>query len=173
MGKHFDSIIPQLDHLSLCRVDKTDLEHLLLLSTSLQALHCYYDGSEHEGLAEGFDQIRRIDVKELYFNWMVERESSDNWETDFEAIAKFKEVVEGKDGLKRLRLECTFRYTDRPSTDVCNQALARWKRIKKEFELICVRKGIEVLHLAASLEVGCTFPGYFSFDDDRSFIWEA
>jgi hypothetical protein len=148
IGKYFDSIIPQLDHLSLSWFDVFDLERLLLLSTSLQSLHCLHQTSEYEGLAKAFDQIRRHDVKELNFKWLVVRGSSHNWETDFEAIAKFKKVVEGRDGLKRLRLEFIFEYISRrPSRDVCNRALVRWKGIKKELELICARTGIEVVTL--------------------------
>jgi hypothetical protein len=158
MGKHFDSIIPQLDHLSLSRVDKTELEHLLLLSTSLQSLHCYYDGSEHEGLAKALDQIRRNDIKELHFKWVVERESSHNWETDFEAIAKFKNVMGGKDELERVTLELSFDYSQRPSSDVCNRALLRWKGIKDELNSIGLKNGIKVVI------VSCRY----CYDDDES-----
>jgi hypothetical protein len=150
VGKHFGSIIPQLDHLSLSWVNEPDLERLLLLSTSLQSLHCRYQGSEYGGLAKAFDQIRRLDIKELNFNWMMNQESSHNWETDFEAIAKFKKVMGGKDELERLTLELGFAYDTRPSSDVCNRALARWKGIKKELELICARKAIEVVALTCS-----------------------
>jgi hypothetical protein len=163
IGKYFDSIIPQLDHLSLSWVDATDLEHLLLLSTSLQSLHCYYDGSEHEGLAKGFDQIRRMDVKGLYFNWMIERESSYNWETDFETIANFTKVMGEKDELERVTLELSFDYRTRPSRDVGNRALARWKGIKDELNSICVKNRIEVVAISCSYS--------YEADERDTLIW--
>jgi hypothetical protein len=155
MGKHFDPIIPQLDHLSLNYLHETDLEHLLLLSTSLQSLRCRYNNSV-EGCSKVIDQISRIDAKELQFDWRLVHQNSDNWETDFESIEKFKKVVERKDELKRVELDFTFNdYSQRPSQNVCDQAFSRWKAIKDELELICVKQGIEVVTLSCDF-----FHGY-------------
>ena len=65
-GRHYDSMIPQLDHLTLNYLYESDLEHLLLLSTSLQTLSCRHDSSA-EGCSRVIDQIIRIDVKDLRF----------------------------------------------------------------------------------------------------------
>jgi hypothetical protein len=155
IGKYFDSIIPQLDHLTLSRVDKTDLERFLLLPTSLQSISCKYDSSV-EGLTGVLAQIMRIDVKEFHFSWSIVRESSDNWETVFEAIAKFKKVMGGKDELKRVTLELSLDYSRRPSSDVCNRALLRWKGIKDELNSIGVKNGIEVATVSCSFSVAGT-----------------
>jgi hypothetical protein len=144
-GQLYDSVIPQLDHLHPYCHYAADLEHLLLLSTTLQSLRCNYDGSEHEGLAKVIDQIRRINVKDLRFFQRSKSDSSDNWEKDFDSIEKFKKAVECKDGLKQVGLDFTFKYYQRPSEDVCNRAFGSWKRIKDEFKSICVKKGIEVV----------------------------
>jgi hypothetical protein len=165
VGKQFDSVIPQLDHFHPYCHYATDLEHLLLLSTTLQSLRCNYDGSEHEGLAKVRHAIGRIDVKELQFEQILQFDSSDNWETDFESIEKFKKVLECKDGLNQVGLDFTFKYRQRPSEDVCNRALARWRGIKAELELICVRRGIEVMELTCHLEDSDNY--------HEEYIWEA
>jgi hypothetical protein len=145
----FELIIPQLDHLTLRGLHETDIEHLLLPSPSLQLLHCSCDSSS-EGTTRMIKQIIRIDLKELHFTWSIQRESSDNWETDFDLIEKFKKVMGGKDELERVKLVLSFEYDTSPSRDACNRALVRWKGIKKELELICARKGIEVVALTCS-----------------------
>jgi hypothetical protein len=98
------------------------------------------------------DHCYRMHVKELEFEFcpITRLESSDNWETDFESIEKFKRVVGGKDGLKRLRLEFKLKYSQRPSEDVCNRALLRWKGIKDELNSIGVKNGIEVATVSCS-----------------------
>jgi hypothetical protein len=147
-GHHYDSIIPQLYHLTIdwYWLAKTELERLLLLSTSLQSLRCSYDSSV-EGFSKIIDQIGRIDVKEVYIHWRLEHESSDNWEADFESIEKFKGLVAGKDELERVELGFNITSRQRLSVDRFNQAFTRWKAMKDELELICVKKGIEVVAL--------------------------
>ncbi len=86
-------------------------------------------------------------MKELHFGRILGPDSSDNWETDFEMIEKLKKLIAGKDELKQVKLNFTFDYSQAPSMDVCNRALARWKGIKQELKLICVKKGIEVMEL--------------------------
>jgi hypothetical protein len=146
-GRLYDSITPKLDHLSLNWLHETDLEHLFLLSTSLQSLRCVYDRPV-EGLSNVIEQISRIAVKELDFFLRIHRESSNNWETDFEPIEKFKKLVEVKDELKRVKLKFIFEYGQRPLEDVCDQAFTRWKASKDELKLICVKKGVEVVALS-------------------------
>jgi hypothetical protein len=154
-GRLYDSIIPQLDHLSLNWLHETDLEHLLLLSTSLQTLRCRYD-SPVEGLSNVIKHISRIAVKELDFSRTIKHESSDNWEADFDSIEKFKGLVAGKDGLKRLELKFSIKYSQRRSLDPCDHALARWKGIKDELKSICLEKGIEAVALTCNLVYGDT-----------------
>jgi hypothetical protein len=144
VGHLYNSLIPQLHHLSLSWLHETDVEHLLLLSTSLQSLHCDYWGAT-EGLAKVLKHISRIAMKDLHFSYTIELDSSGNWETDFDSTEKVKKVMECKDGLNRVRLGFTFIYHREPSEDVCNRALTSWKRIKAEFKSICVKKGIEVV----------------------------
>jgi hypothetical protein len=158
-GQFYDSIIPQLDHLNLFWIDETDLERLLLLSTSLQSLSCLYRTSSG-GLTKVLTQIMRIDVKELHFWRYIALDSSDNWKTDFESIEKLKKLIAGKDELKQVKLRFTFRYGQCPSKDVRNRALARWKGIKQELELIRVKKGIEVMELTCE------------FRHDNTLLWE-
>jgi hypothetical protein len=86
-------------------------------------------------------------VKELHFIRHIDLDSSANWETDYEMIEKLKKLIAAKDELKRVKLNFTFGYGQCPSKDVCNRALARWKGIKQELKLICVKKGIEVMEL--------------------------
>jgi hypothetical protein len=158
-GQLYDSIIPQLDHLTLYWLDETDLERLLLLATSLQSLRCsYYNSSE--GLTKVLTQIMRIDVKELHFRRYIDLDRSDNWETDFESIEKLKKLIAGKDELKQVKLDFTFRYGQCPSKDVRDRALAKWKGIKQELKLICVKKGIEVVELTCR------------FRHDKTTLWE-
>jgi hypothetical protein len=157
----YDSIIAQLDHLLLCWLSVADVEHLLLLSTTLQSLHIEYrDANNHEAASKVLNQISRVDVEQLRFSHAIELESSDNWETNFE-LEKFKKVIQGKDGLKCLELALEFIYDEKPSDHVCDQALARWKVIKGELELTCIKKGIEVVAFTCSLS------------EDDEVIWEA
>jgi hypothetical protein len=149
-GQIYGSIIPQIDRLSLGWIPPANLEHLLVLSTSLQFLRVEFMGS-HDDVSKVHNQISRIDVKDLVYLQRIHGESSDNWETDFESIQKFKKVVEGKDELKELGLNFGFQYRARPSEIVSAQALARWKAIKGELESICVKKGIVVERLTCSL----------------------
>jgi hypothetical protein len=102
----------------------------------------------------------RIDVKELHFGLYIDLDSSDSWETDFESIQKLKKLIAGKYELKQVKLNFTFDYQQRPSMDVCNRALARWKGIKQELELIRVKKGIEVMELTCK------------FRHDNTLLWE-
>jgi hypothetical protein len=160
IDKSYISVVPQLNHLHLWWLCVADVEHLLLLSTALQSLSIEY-GNYNEGASKVLNQISRLDVEELRFSPMIAHESSDNWETDFELMEKCKKVIKGKDGLKRVELSFVFNYFERPSDDVCDQALARWKAIKGELELTCVKEGTEVLGLTCRLIHG---------HDD---IWEA
>ena len=86
-------------------------------------------------------------MEELHLSRILGPDSSDNWETDFEMIEKLKKLIAGKDELKQVKLNFTFDHSQIPSMDVCNRALARWKGIKQELKLICVKKGIEVMEL--------------------------
>jgi hypothetical protein len=159
-GQLYYSIIPQLDHLTLFWLNETDVEHLLLLSTSLQTLRCRCD-RPGEGFSKVIDQISRIGVTELQLHWRLEHENSDNWAADFDSIEKFKGLVAGKDELERVELEFSVKYSQRRSLDRCDQALARWKRIKDELKSICVKNGIEVIALTCRYVQGYTA------------IWEA
>jgi hypothetical protein len=143
VGRLFDSIIPQLDHLCLTWLRKNDLEHLLGLSTSLQSLSIRYSNIDGR-IPEVVNHISRMKVKELDVSWIVKLEGSDDWETDFDLIEKFKRLVEAKDGLKRVELDFRFQYDDDPSQDVCDQALKRWKVMKNDLKLVCAKNGIEV-----------------------------
>jgi hypothetical protein len=151
VGRLYDSIILQLDHMYLYSLPVTDVENLLLRSTALESLHvsCLnYD----EGLSRVRDQFLRMDMKELIFSHWIHLETSDDWETDFELIEKFREVVVAKAGLKRVELVFMFIYSERPSYDVSAQALARWSGIKGDLESICVKRGIEVGSLMCYFE---------------------
>jgi hypothetical protein len=103
-------------------------------------------------------------VQELDFCRTIAFQSSDNWERDFESIEKFNKVVAGKDELKRLKLDFSFEYVQRPSKGVCNRSLARWKQIKKELKSICVKEGIEIVDLT------CALP---DLDIPDEYIWQA
>jgi hypothetical protein len=160
VGQLCDSIIPQLDHLFLDSLLVADVEHLLVLSTSLQSLRVQFMGSDDD-VSKVPNQVNRINVKDLHYLQKIERASSDNWETDFESIQKFKKLVEGKEELKELELGFIFEYHKKPSELVSAQALARWKGIKGELELTCVKKGIEVVAFT------------YSLSKDAKVIWEA
>jgi hypothetical protein len=159
-GQVYGSITPQLDHLSLHSISATNLEHLLVLSTSLQSLRVEFMGS-NDDVSKVHNQIRRIDVKDLQYLQRIHGPSSDNFETDFESIQKFKKVIQGKDGLERVELGFMFRYLEAPSDDASDQALARWIGIKGELESICAKKGTEVGSLTCRL------------DDIEDQIWAA
>jgi hypothetical protein len=154
-GQLYDSIVPQLDHLTISWLDETELERLLLLSTSLQSLRCRYNSSV-VGCSKVIDQISRINVKELQCHWALDHQDSDTWETDFESIEMFKGLVAGKDELKRLELKFSIKFSRRRSLDRCDQALARWKGIKDELKSICLEKGIEAVALTCNFVYGDT-----------------
>jgi hypothetical protein len=153
VGQLYDSILPQLNHLTLSSLCVADFEHLLPLTTLLQSLRIAFK-NYNERLAKVLKQVSRVDVKDLLLFHGTQREYSDNWETDFELIEEFKKLVERKEGLIRVKLDLHFRYRDRPSEDVSTRFLARWKGIKGEkgeLESICVKKGIVVERLTCSL----------------------
>jgi hypothetical protein len=146
LERRYDSIIPQLAHLFLYEFTEADLEHLLLLSTSLQSLHIRSNCSPH-GICKAINQISRRNVEEMHVIFLINVESPDDWETNFELIEKFKKVLEGKDEWKRIELEFRFQYREDLSEDVCDQALERWKVMKNDIKLVCVKNGIEVVGL--------------------------
>jgi hypothetical protein len=98
VGQIYDSIIPQLDHLSIYGIHHAEVEHLLLLSISFQTLsvRCDYHDSL-EGFSKVFDQLSRLDVTELVLHSEFTFRRKDNWEAEFESIGKLQKVVEGKD----------------------------------------------------------------------------
>jgi hypothetical protein len=164
-GQLYDLLIPQLDHLSFNSRHETNLEHLLLLSTSLESLRCSYSYDRAgEGLSAVLNQIMRIDVQELCFSPKMRLRRSDNWEADFNTIAEFKKLVDGKDELKRVSLDFHFEYRKTPSEDVCARALLRWKGIKAELESICIRRGIETFAFTCYLE---------DRETQQNLIWKA
>jgi hypothetical protein len=150
VGQLYDSILAQLDHLFLRVLDVTDSERLLSLSTSLQSLAIILK-NYNEGLVKVLNQLNQMDVKKLVLFHLIRRQSSDNWETDFELLEEIKKLVKGKEALKQVALDIRFQYVQRPSEDVCDRALSRWKGIKGELESIFVKKGIAVGHLTCSL----------------------
>jgi hypothetical protein len=150
LGQIYDSMLPPLTHLLLFSLCVTDLQHLLPLSTSLQSLSIIFE-NYNEGLVNVLDQLSRMDVKKLRLCHLVQRQTSDNWETDFDLMEEFKRLVERKEAFIPVKLNFAFKYRARPSEIVSAQALARWKGIKGEFESICVKKGIAVERLECSL----------------------
>jgi hypothetical protein len=150
VGQLYDSTLPQLDHLNLYTLCVADFEHILPLATSLDTLEIIFKNYP-EGLAKVLKLVSRVDVKDLLIYYVIHLVHCDNWETDFELIEEFKRLVEGKVGLTSVKFGFNFAYSNRAAADVCDQALARWKRIKDEFESICVKKKIEVGILTCSL----------------------
>jgi hypothetical protein len=150
VGQLYDSILPQLDRLCIGSLCTTDIERLLPLSAPLLSLRTTFR-EYNDGLSKVLDQLRRMDLKRLLLFHQIERGISDDWETDFEWVQKFKKVAEGNGALNRVVLVFIFSYTQRPSVDVRDRALARWKGIKRELESIFVKKGIEVGSLSCRL----------------------
>jgi hypothetical protein len=150
LGQIYDSILPQLNHLAFSSLCVAEFEHLLSLSTSLQSLSITFM-NYNEGLIQVLKQLNRIDVKKLFLINIIQRQSSDHWETDFELIEKLKKLVERKEALKQVKLHLYFRYGERPFEDVSARLLVRWKGIKGELKSIFAKKGIAVVRLTCSL----------------------
>jgi hypothetical protein len=104
-------------------------------------------------IAEVIGHLSRIEVRELYFDAIIEYGSSDNWETDFELIRNLKKFTEGNDHLKRIELGFAFRYEDSTPAIVSAEARESWIKLKDELKSICVKQGIEVGSLTCSF--GC------------------
>jgi hypothetical protein len=151
----YDSVIPQLDHLTLIGLHETDFEHLLGLATSLQSLDIIFSGFDTiSGVSKLLDQLDRIDFKELHYVQNLRLDNADNWEKDFESMAELKKVVEGKDHLALVKFDFVFAYHRKPTYGVSHRSLVNWKGIKAELESICVEKGIEVAGLNCCLNCG-------------------
>jgi hypothetical protein len=151
VGQLYDSILAQLDHLFLRALDPTELERLLSLSTSLQSLAIIF-GNFNEGLVKVLNQLSGMDVKELVFFCLIQRQSFDHWETDFELLEEFKKLVERKEALKGVELNFAFKYhRARPSEIVSAQALARWKAIRDDLKSICVKRKVIVSRMTCEL----------------------
>jgi sulfur relay (sulfurtransferase) DsrC/TusE family protein len=151
----YDSVIPQLDHLTLTRLHETDFEHLLGLSTSLQSLDIgIFDVGTSGVFSKVLDHLARIDVKELHYSHNIWFNKMDNWEKDFESMAELKKVVEGKDHLELVKFHFVFGYHWKATTGVSARSLVNWKGIKAELESICVERGIEVAGLNCYLNCG-------------------
>jgi hypothetical protein len=88
VGQLYDSLLAQLDHLTLASPSVIDLEHLLPLATPLHSLDIGLRNC-NEGLSKVVHELSRIDVKELSLFHQTTRETSDDWETDFELIEEF------------------------------------------------------------------------------------
>ena len=161
-GHLYDSIVPQLDHIYLANLMTGDLDHILRLTTSLQSLRILCHNINRYGEIPGLrDQLVHVDVKKLRYDQCTLFEGED-WERGFSAIKDLKEVLDKKDNLNGVHL-CFSYHCSEISQDAGDQSLAWWQEIKEEMRLICVRKGVEVLNLTASIYVGGT----------RGTIWRA
>jgi hypothetical protein len=148
-GNLYDSIVPQL---SLIDLPTSDFDHILRLTTSLESLHIQSVHPDRQ-ITSIRDELPNLDVKEIrYFEY--KNCEGEDWETAFDAIRGFKEVVDKNDNLKAVDLTFKCNFFEGLSEDACDQSLAWWKGIKEEMMLICVRKGIEVLDLTATLHSG-------------------
>jgi hypothetical protein len=144
-GSLYHSVIPQLDHLHLFSPDFTDLEHLLLLSTSLQSLRVKSDDF-YSSSSKLFSLLLRVDTKALHFTQNFWLQASDTWERKCESVKEMKVVLERNDHIKQVELTYVFHYL-RASSDVCAQSLARWKELKEELTSICAKRGIEMINV--------------------------
>jgi hypothetical protein len=130
--------------MSLTGIAVSDLNHILRLATSLQSL----DIDSH--ITSIRDQLIKLDVKEIQYSEYTRCEGAD-WETSFGSIKDFEEVMDKNDNLKAVSLTFRYSFNETLSRHACDQWFARWKQIKEEMRLICVRKGIEVLALNVSI----------------------
>jgi hypothetical protein len=120
-GSFYDSVIPQLDHLHLFSPDFTDLEHLLLLSTSLQSSRVKSDDF-YSSSSKLFILLLRVDTKALHFTQNFWLQASDTWERKCESVKEMKVVLERNDHIKQVELTYVFHYL-RASSNVCAQSL--------------------------------------------------
>jgi Leucine-rich repeat (LRR) protein len=130
--------------MDLTGIAVSDLSHILRLATSLQSL----DIDSH--ITSIRDELTNLDVQELRYFEYKSCEGED-WETSFGSLKDFKEVMDKNDNLKAVSLTFRYSFNETLSQHACDQSLARWKQIKEEMRLICVRKGIEVLDLTVSI----------------------
>ena len=151
-GHIYDSIIPQLDHISLTNPKTGDFDHILRLTTSLQSLDIDCSGP-YTQTPTIRDQLVNLDVKELRFAH-EEMFDGEDWETHLGSIKVFKEVLDKNDHLKAVHLTFEFCFIEGLSGDACDQSLAWWKQIKEDMRLICVRKEIKILNLGISIKSG-------------------
>jgi hypothetical protein len=148
-GKFYDSVISQLDHLHLCSPCTTDLEHLLLIPTSLQSFHVKYDKNRTES-SKLSSLLHTVDSKALHYTRSLAPTRASDLFDGFESVEKMKAALEGNDHIKQVELTYYFDFTCL-STKHWDRAFALWNELKEELTLICAKREIEIINLQCPL----------------------
>jgi hypothetical protein len=131
----FDTLIPQLKHLTLEGVAERDIKSMLNIQPPLSLEVLQLRLGDLERLTNSLmDKLILCDFKEL----RLEGDGASN------NLGKLKELTEKNKFITKLRLECNIINV---TESTLAGTLAEWNQFKKELEALCLANHIEVVKL--------------------------